>query len=326
MSRIRRQSKTNGLVLLRGRWLQADVILLLTALMVFGVTMLETAVRKMIGAPMQDSSGMFDLSAASWITSGVFSVVTLLVVTPVFAGQTQWYWSLSERAPLGVGDVFAWFGSLRMYLKSIGVAADIFIRSLLWGALTCGAPAAMIAAAYYFFPEGSVSTQMLDSDRIVFVMLVGIGGVLLVGGIFLLCFIMMRYFLAFFLLAEDNSRPVREIVRESVRYTRGQRWELLKFCLSFILWFIQIYFILPALFVLPYFGSASAMYAKHIIYSQRAKERADRTPADRTPADAPSADAPPADVPHTDTPPADVHPADVPPAAGDTKDTDKNNQ
>jgi uncharacterized membrane protein len=273
MSRIRRQSKSNGMALLRSRWLQADVILLLTALMILGVSMLETAVRKVLGVSVFDSAGKLDLSAASWITAGAFSVLTLLVTTPVFAGQTQWYWSLSEKTKLGVGDVFAWLGSVKLYFKSVGVAADIFVRTLLWGALTCGGPAAMIAAAYIFFPKGA-DAGTLTSDSICFVMLVGFGGVLLAGGIFLLLYISMRYFLAYFLLAEDSSRRVRAIVGDSVRYTKGQRWELMKFCLSFILWFVQIYFILPALFVLPYFFSSSAMYSKHLIYAQRAKERA----------------------------------------------------
>jgi uncharacterized membrane protein len=161
----------------------------------------------------------------------------------------------------------------------VAVAADVFMRCLGWGALCCGVPAALIWAAYNYFPDGAAAFGSPKSfwatpDDMLFMMLLVIGTALLIGGILLMCYIVMRYFLVVFLLAEDSTRPVRAIVRESVSFTKGQRWEILKFCLSFILWFMTLYFIIPAFFVLPYFNSASAIFAKHLIYAQRAKARA----------------------------------------------------
>lgn len=274
MSRVRFQSKANGLVLLKGKWLKADAILILIALMLLGITLLEIAYRSAAGVPFQNTDGSININMASWIIELVFTLILLLFIPPLITGQAQWYWSLSDPAPKGIGEVFGWFGSLKLYIKSVGVALGIFIRGLLWAVLTCGIPVGVIAAAFYYFPPASSTDQLIDSNKVIFYMLMVVGVTLLIGGLFLLCFIMMRYFLAVYLIAEDSSRGVHEVIKTSRRYTKGQRWELMKFCLTFILWFLQLYFIIPAFFVLPYFNSSTAVFAKHLIYAQRARERA----------------------------------------------------
>jgi uncharacterized membrane protein len=275
MSRIRFQSKANGLLLLRGRWLKAMAILLLIMLLLLGFSALEDAYRTFSGVPFQQSDGSFTL--ASLLIEIVFTLLVLLFIPPLIAGQAEWYWSLTDVKPKGVGEVFGWFGSFKLYLKSVGVALNIFFRFLFWAILTCTAPIAMIVAAYYYYyPPKFLSDYIMNNDAMMYCIIMTFGVVLLLAAVFLLCFISMKYFLAVFLMVEDSSRGVREIVKTSLRYTKGQRWELMKFCLTYLFWFIQLIFIFPALFVLPYFNSSSTVLAKHIIYSQRAMEKTDK--------------------------------------------------
>jgi hypothetical protein len=53
--------------------------------------------------------------------------------------------------------------------------------------------------------------------------------------------------------------------------------------MSFALWFVSLFLWLPALFVLPYFNASASVYAKHIIFTRRAKDKSIKAqPADIT--------------------------------------------
>lgn len=273
MSRLRFQAKANGLMIMKGKWLRAIVILLLIILLISGFLALESAYRSACGVPLENSNGSYNISSMSLIIETVFALLVLLFVPPIIMGQAEWYWSLTDLNAKGIGEVFGWFGSLRLYFKSVALALLIFVRFLFWAILTCVLPAAMIAAGYYYFyPE---NIKVITLNTFYFVMLVIFGSVLLLSGILLLCFIMMRYFLCVFLLVEDNKRNLREVIKTSLRYTKKFRWEIYKFFLSFIFWFISCYFILPMFFVIPYFNASSSVLAKHIIYTRRAIEKED---------------------------------------------------
>lgn len=274
MSRIRFQSKANGMLSLRRKWLKAMAIMLLITVLILGFGSLEMAYRAACGVPVLNDNGSYNISPASLIIEAVFTLLVLLFIPPLITGQTEWYWHLTEGEGKGIGEVFGWFGSLRLYFRSVLLALNLFVRFALWFVATCAVPVGLMVAVYYYFPPKLDTIGVYDSTTLMFGFLMFFCILLLLCCVFLLCFIMMRYFLAVFLLVEDDSRKIRETVRLSVQYSRRLRWEMLKFQLSFLPWLIFCYFVLPALFVLPYYFASSAVFAKHIIYSQRAREKA----------------------------------------------------
>jgi uncharacterized membrane protein len=293
MSRIRFQSKANGLMTLRGKWLKAIIIFMLMVLLVLGFNEIDQSYRAAFGSPQFLSDGSLNISQASLIIEAVFAFVVLLFLPPLFTGQTEWYWGLTEAKKKGIGDVFGWFGSFKLYIKSVGLAFNIFVRCLLWAILTCSVPVGILWADFYYFPPNfslaALNAQAVDYNTTVFCMLAAFAGLLLLGALFLLCLIIMRYFLAVFLMVEDNRRSVREVVRTSLSYSKGQRWGMLVFCMSFALWFVSLFLWLPALFVLPYFNASASVYAKHIIFTRRAKDKSIKAqPADITVAEEPA--------------------------------------
>ena len=275
MSRIRYQSKANGLMSLRGKWLKAAGILLLIALLVMGFEALDMAYRTACGIPVVYSDGSYNITPYSLIIEAVFTLIVLLFLPPLFIGQAEWYWGLTDAKGKGIGEVFGWFGSLKLYLKSVLLTLNIFVRFIMWFVVTCSVPIALMAADYYFYTPMPLVSGAFDSKTAIFYLLKALSSMLLLYCLFLLCFLMMRYFLAVYLLVEDNSRGVREVIRTSLRYSRGMRWEMFKFNLSFLPWFLVCYFVFPAFFVLPYYSASSSIFAKHIIYSQRAMEKTD---------------------------------------------------
>lgn len=269
-SRIRFLAKANALKLLKGRWLKADAILILIGLLTIGFTALEIAYRTAFSVPMWNAEGSLNTAPASFIITGVFTLLLLLFLPPLIIAQAEWYWKLSGGVQQGIGEVFGWFGSFRLFLRSVSFGIQLFIRCLLWTLLTCTVPVGLIAAAWIFFPS-SLSFP-IDMNYIPFSLLAGTGTILLLFAVFGLGYLVMRYFLAVFLLVEDGSRGIRECMRMSVRYSKGRRWELYKFCLTYLPWAIACYFVLPALIALPYFNAASTVLAKHVIYTRRAEE------------------------------------------------------
>ena len=57
---------------------------------------------------------------------------------------------------------------------------------------------------------------------------------------------------------------MREATKLSVELTRGRRWQIVGFSLSFLPWFLLCCLVLPILYVLPYFSVASVMYARYL--------------------------------------------------------------
>lgn len=257
----------NGRKMLRGNWTQAMLITVLQTLLIGGVTLLEQSVRKIADVPETIGTGVnayLNTSVASLAISVVFLLLLFLFIAPLQNGQAEWYWNLVEHEKSSIGDVFGWYGSLKLYGKSILLGLHVLWRMALWAIPVYAAPGALLAV--YAFVLGGADTLLAN-----FVLVCAL--VLTVCASIAFAFVFLRYFPARYLLVEDNTRSANDCVRTAARYTRGFRWELFKFQLSYILWFALCYFVLPILYVQPYYNASAAVLARHIIFTQRAKER-----------------------------------------------------
>ncbi len=257
----------NGRKILSGSWMQAILITVLLFLLSGGITLLETSVRKITNVPEIQGNGFEpNLSAASFVIMAVFSVVMFLFITPLQTGQTEWYWELSGGKKPTVGMVFGWYGSFRFYLKSLLLQIHVLWRLILWALLVFAAPGALFAL--YFLGLGGADTPVAN-------LVFALGIVLFVCAAVLLWIISLRYFPACYLLVEDSRRRPNDCVRNAALCTKGFRFEIFKFQLSFIFWFLSCYLILPALYVMPYYYASSAVLARHIVFSGRAPKKID---------------------------------------------------
>lgn len=273
MANLRVQSKYNGLKALKGSWIKAIIIMLIIGLLYFGVSKLEDAYRNILGIQDISDSGLPNITPLSLLISLCFTAILFLIMSPLILGMTEWYWNMTNGEPSEIGDIFGWYGSLKLYGKSLLLRINVGVRKLLWGLITCGIPAAIVAAGEYYLLKVNTNSRTLSGTDMQNLLFGGIlaffGATLMLGGIFLYVYIISRYILANFLLVEDNSRKIGNVVRDSIKYTKTYRWELTKFVLSFAGWFISCIAILPALYVIPYFSSSITVYSKHIIYEKR---------------------------------------------------------
>lgn len=264
-------------MILEKNWLKAIVIFLIIVFLSIAISSLETAYQKALNFPETfdfENKTIPQLEAAlpyflktTFLLSVIFTLISFVLTTPLSLGQTEWYWRLTKQKPQGVEGIFAWFGSIRLFAKSLWLRINIMLRLLPWFLLTVGIP-------YCLLFVSMLLTDAKSSFIVEFAVLFLIfAQILLIGGLLLFLYIATRYFLAPYLLVEDNSRKVNRCVKDSVKYTNGQRGDIYAFWFSFAGWFILCLFVLPILYVLPYFNAASAIYAKFIIYSERLKDK-----------------------------------------------------
>jgi uncharacterized membrane protein len=241
-----------------------------------GINGLGSAYRSVFNIPEYTKAGNINLDVRSFIVEFAFAVLTYFIMMPLLLGMLEWYWNLTDGKKTNVGDIFAWYGSGRLYGKSLLFGLNVGVRTLLWGILTCGLPYVMIYAGYYYASGIDIyRTGVSEGEAqrfVIYALLMLLGILLLLGGLLLFVYIFSRYIPAFFMMAEDNERKVRDVVKQSIAYSRPYRWEYTKFALSYIGWFLLCIAMLPLIFVVPYFFSALSIFTKHIIYSQRSKE------------------------------------------------------
>lgn len=275
LSELRTKSKINGLYVLNGSWLKAMLILVIVSLLSFGISALDTAYRNVFDIQKFTPDGLINTDIRSFAVGAVFAVLTFLIMSPILLGMLEWYWNLSSGKKTGVGDILGWYGSGRLYGKSLLLTLNVGVRCLLWGILTCGAPTALIMAAEYYSADINLSKANLsatDVQRLLIVSILAIlGGLLLIGGILLYIYLTSKYIAAYYLMVEDNTRKVSQVVRDSIKYSRPYKWEITKFILSYIGWAFTCIALLPAFYVVPYFCSSLSVFMKYIIYSQRSQ-------------------------------------------------------
>lgn len=275
MPNLRIHAKINGLISLKGSWIKSMIILGIVFLLGFGISKIDDAYRNVFNIPRLTSANYINTDVKSFAVQAVFTIISFFILVPLVLGMLEWYWNLTEGNKTGIGDIFAWYGSLRLYIKSILLNLDICIRVLLWWVLICGLPSAMIFISRYYSKGIDITSTNLSASEIQSLLISGLlllfGTLLLIAGAILFVFIISKYVIAYFLAVEDNTRRIRDMIHDSIIYSHGYRWELTKFILSYIGWFITCIAILPIIYVVPYFLSSTAILSKHIIYSQRAK-------------------------------------------------------
>lgn len=270
MSDIRNRIKEKGRSVLAGNWLKAGVVLLIIGSLEIGISLLQSAYEDALHLP-DDLYPFTGAVAVSLAVSLVFQVISFVFTTPLKLGQTEWYFRLTGRQSVGIDSVFAWFGSIRLFIKSLLLSLNIWLRMLLWFIFLQLFPSALVYCSYLAANKSKSSEAVLMTAS----SLMFLGLILLLAGSLLYYFIYTRYFLAPYLLVKDNSRRINDCVRESLKLTHGHRSEIFTFWLSFLGWFFLCVFIFPILFVLPYFFSSSAVFAKYLIFQNQPDFSAD---------------------------------------------------
>lgn len=271
--------KRNSKLALRESWGRAIIILLILV----GVYLLITAVTQIAaGMFMTDSmldnpamqryytaselAGGFRFGAAEWIVFGSSVILSILLIAPLTLGQARWYYNLVHVRSMPVTELFYYFETGRVYARSVFYEINIGIRSLLWMVLFYAPPSAVFGVALFFLSgnEELSRTALMTATSGIFLSIV-----LFILATLFYAACVCRYSLTPYLIAEDADLTVRKAIKLSVKYTKGFRFSILWFALSYIGWFFLAAFLFPAMYVVPYYSTGIAMYSRYIIEKNR---------------------------------------------------------
>lgn len=196
-----------------------------------------------------------------------FMFFGFLIVTPLRLGITTWYYTVaaSKNAPLG--NTFIYYRSNGKYIDSLLFTVRLFIRKLVCGIIAFAAPGVALAMTIthsinYVKTENEKELSSLKVYAI-------IAGVLLVAGLFLYAFLALRYFVSRYLFAkrtiEDNKLSITKCFSDSKRYMVNNKKRVIMLFFSFIPLFLLCVFIIPIIYVMPYYNGSIAQLADDII-------------------------------------------------------------
>lgn len=261
--------KTNSRLALRGNWGRAIAVLLIPVVISAVLSMCMQVPRQIAG----QSLGVYydyllsgiKIPARYAVMNAVMSVLAVLVgflVSPLSLGAARWFYMLVHGRSLPLREVFIFFESFNDYRRAVRLYVSIYFRSLLWSLLFLVLPGAIsifAAAAVTLNPGHTATTGLVFSFILVFLVV-------------LLCTIFLnRYALAAYLLCESDDVRPGEAIRASIAYTKGYRFDLFLFYLSFIGWYFLCALTLGILlfYTAPYFMTANAMYCRYIAEKNR---------------------------------------------------------
>lgn len=238
-----------GTLFLAGLWL---LIVLLEQLCLTGLTLVEPAVLKI---PLLEVS----VSPAQAVLSGFFALVSFLVLAPLKMGLKKWYYRLSAGPTPDLRMIFDYLSSFRLYGKAIWLQIVIGVRVAFFGALLSLIPTGLWIAQRIV---RSFSTPVSAVGQAALLLLMVLTSVL--SGLLLISF-SLRYFLAVYCMAADESLSVRQAVRQSVQAMKGKKGQVLTLMLSWLPLLIPCLLLVPALFVLPSCSCALAINARYLL-------------------------------------------------------------
>jgi len=189
-----------------------------------------------------------EVFAALAIPLAIALVVGLIVTSAFTFGFSKIFLNLSNGQKPVIGDLFASFRNVKVWLKAVQLYISRAVFVLLWAAIG-------VAPGLVFVMAGGGGNR----DFI-------IGTIFLIGGVIIGIVKMISYSQAFFVLAENPHISAKKALAESKDIMDGRTLEFIKLDLSFILWGLLVVVTagIAAIWVAPYIYTTLANYYNSI--------------------------------------------------------------
>lgn len=310
---LRKNLKRQAKQALHGSQGRAKGLLLILMGVQFCIHLVDTAIINLLGYSFEYSyrgnfsySENFFYSIPAIGVSVLSWVISLLLVAPLAVGMVNWYMELIDRRSHGCSYLF-WPYENRTWLRAGWLKVGLMLRLLPVYALLL-LPSVVLIYLNRQFWLNPISMAGYHLGRI-----------LLVIAAVLMWAYAQRYRLASMLIGRYQLK-VREAIRQSVRYTKGHRWELVRLDISFLPWLIPViiiagitydsmgsfYSIIAPMMVLllavttfitiimlyPYYTMTSTMYCRYLYESGQCEVGRESSPAAAAAEDTPGENPP----------------------------------
>lgn len=189
-----------------------------------------------------------------WTT---FILLFIFLLQPLYLGTLRFFWrSFSESIDDPV-TVFYYFSDVSHYKRALGLVFRLTFR-LLWCGLLFFAPAiitSVLADSRIYDFIGIDMPNFASSMWIV-------SGFLETLGVLAVLWIILKSYLAPFLLVADENMEPDEAVHMSKIISKGTVFDFIVLIICFIHWLLLSVLVLPALFTVPYMIFAYLVHAR----------------------------------------------------------------
>lgn len=264
---LRKLCKRNGSRCLYNNWGKAVAIVLLLLATALLFTMIELIINLLLGVPVvidPQKDGYFlnnlpNTSILAMILTCIMMLGSFLVMAPLNLGITTWYYGLSQGESPEVLSIFNVFSG-RSYFRALTLKIHLWGRKIIWALIYFALPIAIGVASIWLMGHG-VFYMDLNLGYAISICGLFFAGLLAVMMAVLYVLHIQKYFLAEYYVVNENC-GVWEAIKKSRHASRGKRGEILLFRLSFLPLFLLCIFVIPTLYVLPYYSISSMLYAR----------------------------------------------------------------
>lgn len=198
---------------------------------------------------------------AFYIVTGVF-LAAVLLAAPVVNGFLRMAVSTAVKKECRSLDVFYYFTNSTRYFKTV------LIDMLLLAMVSVASSLLNISGWLQLLsPEWFGASPGFTPERLLTVFT----GVL-TGLVRVLLFMLLAHY-PLLSYAFDETQSVKHCVFDTLRFSLRHFWQLLRLAFSFIGWFALCFFVVPALYVLPYYAVAAADSARWLFQMEGSGER-----------------------------------------------------
>ena len=196
-------------------------------------------------------------------TAGAYALSILLVVfllLPLTFGYiyrgTMLIFS-GECEPL---LVFKYFSSKKEYLKSIKMSFSL-VGNALFSYILLSIPAIFTS----LLADGTLFSVLGAQIPIWASNLLPVARILDYAAIIITAYIMLKYYMAPFLMAADESMDPLEAIHTSKIIATRSKWDFIRLSLSFIGYILACLLVVPVIFIFPYFNAAYNVHCRFAV-------------------------------------------------------------
>lgn len=197
-----------------------------------------------------DFSEMNPLNAGICIASAVLSLIVFVMLLPVYTGYIRFIAGCRDSQSGDIEDIFYYFQKGK-YLDTVQLNMIILIRKAVWFLVFSLPAVIMLYLASRFYEQ-----RILWSICALWVGIFGFIGYLMVSRLY----IMTQYLY----VSDFNYKRERDIIKASSYMVRKNYGRIISLYLSYIIWGIFCFFVIPVVFVYPYFKHCALLSYSYI--------------------------------------------------------------
>lgn len=190
----------------------------------------------------------------------VLAVGVLFAFSPIFVGAAKLYTDIAHGRQGELSALFGWFSGKRQYGRAVAFSLSLAVRNVLW-ALLCFFPCGFFVVLLRIFPVVG-SGPLQEGIRLLWYLFLAL---LILLGLTLWVVLTSRYFLAPYLFLYKEELSANTCIIQSIFLMKKNRSRYLRLVLSFLPWLLSCFFVIPALYVMPYFQTACAFSARWML-------------------------------------------------------------